>query len=72
MRELSNEQMEMVSGGKMTDATKCIGGIVATAALGATAFFAPAAFMGLLMTGAGLQLIASVSAAAAISIHEGC
>ena len=53
MKELSIEKMQMVSGGKMNNATQCIGGIVATAALGATAFFAPVAFMGVLMTGAG-------------------
>jgi hypothetical protein len=71
MSELSIEKMETVSGGKMTDATQCLRGIVATAALGATAFFAPAVFMGLLMTGAGLQLVATVSAAAT-STNEGC
>lgn len=64
--------MEMVSGGGMNNPYQCIGGIAATVALGATAFFAPAAFMGLMLTGAGVQLIAGVSGAAAYSIHSGC
>ncbi|WP_075351841.1 class IIb bacteriocin, lactobin A/cerein 7B family [Algoriphagus marinus] len=72
MRELSIEQMEMVNGGAMNDATRCIGGILATAALGATAFFAPVAFMGVLSNPVGLEVVAGVSAAAAIAIYEGC
>ncbi|WP_137402566.1 hypothetical protein [Echinicola rosea] len=71
MKELSLERMENIRGG-INDHARCFGGIAATVALGATAFFAPAAFMGVLMTGPGLQAVASVSAAAGIAIYEGC
>jgi hypothetical protein len=72
MKELSIERMEMVNGGGMNNPTQCLGGIAATAMLGATAFFAPGVFMGIMFTGAGVQAIAAVSAAAAYSIHVGC
>jgi hypothetical protein len=72
MKELTIEQMESLKGGGMNNPTQCIGGIAATAALGAVAFFAPTVFMSILLTGPGVQAIASVSAAAAYSIHVGC
>jgi hypothetical protein len=72
MKELSIEKLEMVSGGAINNAAQCLGGRAATAALGATAFFAPGVFMGIMFTGAGVQAIAAVSAAAAYSIHVGC
>ena len=72
MKELSIEQMEMVSGGTVNDAAKCAGGILGMAIIGASAWFMPVAFGAALLTGAGASAIAGATAASAILIDEGC
>ena len=72
MRELSIEQMEGVSGGKVNDVAKCAGGVFGMAIICAAAWFMPVAFGSALLTGAGASAIAGATAASAILIDEGC